>query len=249
MNIGLYQSAASLTALEHWQDAVSQNITSSQVSGYRKRTVEFSTQLGGEWSLDPSLSAGGDPSLAAQFPKASNGINFQPGDTQPTGRDLDVAIQGNGFFEVQAPDGTRAYTRDGAFTTRADRTLINGAGEEVLSDSGSPITLASNNDKVTINKDGTIQQGTTTVGRLGVVQFSDPSQLTPVAGGLFTEGNAGAPTPVEQPDLLQGYEEASNVTPMREMVDMVLISRCYDANQKLIKTADEEMQKTLDALG
>ena len=249
MNIGLYQSAASLTALEHWQDAVSQNITSSQVSGYRKRTVEFSALSAGEWSLDPSRSANGESSMQAQFPKASNGINFLPGDTEPTGRDLDVAIQGPGFFEVQAPDGSRAYTRDGDFATRADRTLINGAGAEVLGDSGAPITLASNNEKVTINKDGTIQQGTTTVGRIGVVQFADPSQLTPVAGGLFTAGNAGAPTPVEQPDLLQGYAEASNVTPMREMVDMVLISRCYDANQKLIKTADEEMQKTLDALG
>ena len=80
------------------------------------------------------------------------------------------------------------------------------------------------------------------------MQFADPGQLKPVAGGLFT-ANGETPTPVEQPDLLQGYVEASNVTPMREMVDMVLISRCYEANQKLIKTADEEMQKTLDALG
>jgi len=249
MNIGLYQSAASLTALEHWQDAVSQNITSSGVPGYRKRTVEFSTQDGGQWNLDPSASTSGDTTQIAQFPKTTNGINYQGGDTQPSGRDLDVAIQGPGFFEVQSPDGSLAYTRDGEFSIRADRTLVNGSGAEVMSDSGSAITLAPNGEKVTINKDGTIQQGTATVGRLAVQQFADTGQLKAVAGSLFVPVNGATPTPVEAPDLLQGYTEASNVTPMREMVDMVLISRCYDANQKLIKTADEEMQKTLDALG
>jgi flagellar basal body rod protein FlgG len=249
MNIGLYQSAASLTALEHWQDAVSQNITSSQVSGYRKRTVEFSSQDGGQWNLDPNSSTTGDTSQTAQFPKISNGINYLPGDTQPSGRDLDVAIQGPGFFEVQSPDGSHAFTRDGEFSVRSDRTLVNGSGAEVLSDSGSPIVLAANGDKVPINKDGTIIQGTATVGRLGVEDFPDTTQLQPLAGGLFAAADGATPTPVEQPDLLQGYTEASNVTPMREMVDMVLISRCYDANQKIIKSADEEMQKTLDALG
>jgi flagellar basal-body rod protein FlgF len=249
MNIGLYQSAASLAALEHWQDAVAQNITSSQISGYRKRTVEFSAQSGGQWSLDPSVSTTDDNSQTAQFPKASNGINFMAGESQPTGRDLDVAIQGNGFFEVQAADGTHAYTRNGNFNVRADSTLVDSSGQAVLSDSGSPITLLPDGGKVTINKDGTVVQGTTAIGRLAVEEFSDPSQLIPVAGGMYAAPSGTAPTPVDQPQLLQGYTESSNVTPMREMVDMVLISRSYEANQKVIKSSDEQMQKTLDALG
>jgi flagellar basal-body rod protein FlgF len=249
MNIGLYQSAASMAALEHWQDAVAQNITSSQISGYRKRTVEFSAEDGGEWTLGDGPSTAGDTSQTAQFPKATNGINFLAGQTQPTGRDLDVAIQGEGFFQVQAADGTQGYTRNGDFSVRADSTLVDSSGQEVLSDAGTPIALLPDGGKVTINKDGSIVQGTTTVGRLAVEQFSDASQLIPVAGGMYVAPSGMTPTPVAQPQVLQGYTESSNVTPMREMVDMVLISRSYEANQKLIKTADDEMQKTLDALG
>jgi flagellar basal body rod protein FlgG len=246
MNIGLYQSAASLSALERWQDAVSQNITSGQVTGYRKRTVEFSTQADGQINLPNDASSDGMPAL---FPKASNGISFQPGETKPSGRDMDLAIQGNGFFDVQLPDGTHAYTRDGEFSVRADRTIVNTAGDELMSDSGQPIVLSPNGGKVTVNADGSISQNGATIGRVGVQNFTNMQGLVPVAGGMFLDNGSAAPAPVDHPNLLQGYVEASNVTPMREMVDMVVISRSYEANQKIIKTADEQMQKVLDALG
>ena len=97
------------------------------MSGYRKRTVEFSSADGGQWQLD-SASTGGRRPGRRYFP-STNGINFLGGETQPTGRDLDVAIQGQGFFEIQAPDGRIAYTRAGEFSVRADHTLVNGAGE------------------------------------------------------------------------------------------------------------------------
>src|SRR5208282_2158951 len=115
MDIGLYQSAASLSALERWQDAVAQNITSGQVTGYRKRTVEFSTQSAGQWQIDPSASSD-DSGIPALFPKATNGISYVAGEATPTGRDLDMAIQGQGFFAVQQADGTTAYTRSGEFS-------------------------------------------------------------------------------------------------------------------------------------
>ena len=247
MNIGLYQSAASLSALERWQDAVAQNITSSQVTGYRKRTVDFSALAGGEWEV-PS-SSDGNTSVSAVFPKATSAINFQGGDTEPTQRDLDFAIQGEGFFQVQAPDGTMTYSRGGEFKVGSDRILVNSAGQQVMSDSGSPITLLPSGGKINVNPNGTISQGATVLGRIAVVKFDDPGSLTPVAGGTFAATNGATPIPVDKPDLLQGYLEASNVTPMREMVDMVLISRSYEANQKVIKSVDEQMQKTLDALG
>jgi flagellar basal body rod protein FlgG len=247
MNIGLYQSAASLSALERWQDAVAQNITSSQVTGYRKRTVEFSAVTGGQWNV---ASAGeGQTTVSAQFPKASNSVNFQGADTAPTQRDLDMAIQGEGFFELQAPDGTKAYTRSGEFKIGSDRILTAGSGAQVMSDSGSPITLLATGAKVTINPDGTVTQGAANLGKIAVMKFDSMTDLKPVAGGLFVPTNGTTATVVDKPQVLQGYLEASNVTPMREMVDMVLISRSYEANQKIIKTADEQMQKVLDALG
>jgi flagellar basal body rod protein FlgG len=249
MNIGLYQSASSLSALERWQDAVSQNITSSQVTGYRKRTVEFSATNAGERRLDPQAAGANDDSPSAVFPQASVGINFITGETQPTRRELDVAIQGEGMFEVQLPDGGKAYTRNGEFHMRPDRTLVTTSDREVLTDSGTPVVLLPGGGAITINADGTIFQGDTALGKLSIQKFANPASLMPIAGGMFRSTNGEPPVPVEKPVLMQGYLEGSNVTPLREMVDLVVISRAYEANQKMITAVDQSMQKTLEALG
>ena len=247
MNIGLYQSASALGALERWQDAVAQNITSSQTTGFRKRTINFSEQLSGELQTDPKGRDGA--AMSTVFPKVNTGVNFTSGETQPTHRDYDVAIQGDGFFEVQMPDGTKAYTRSGEFSLRADRTLVTTGGQEVLSDGGGPIVLLPTGAPMMVNRDGSIVQGDTSLGKLAVQSFKDPSKLIPVAGGYFVAGAGAEASPVEQPELMQGYLEGSNVAPLREMVDMVLISRAYEANQKIITSFDQTMEKTLDALG
>lgn len=249
MNIGLYQSAASLSALERWQDCVTQNITAAQNTGYRKRTIEFSTQSAGEYHTDPNAKAGVDSGIPALFTQVRSGVNFLNGETQPTSRNLDVAIQGEGFFEIKMQDGSKVYTRSGEFRLRPDRTLINSAGGEVMNDSGSAIVLQQSPDSLTINPDGSIFQGSTSLGHLGVKKFADNNTLTPIAGGMFQAADGDAPKNVDKPELLQGYLEQSNVQPLSEMVDLVLISRAYEANQKIITTTDEQMQKTLDALG
>ena len=132
MNIGVYQSAASLSALERWQDAVSQNISSSQVPGYRGRTVNISAVDNGQFMVGANGQTSSDSSQPASFPTATNGVSFKPGETQPTGRSLDFAIQGSGFFQVQMPDATTAYTRNGSFTERSDGTLVNSSNYPVL---------------------------------------------------------------------------------------------------------------------
>ncbi len=247
MNIGLYQSASALGALERWQDVVSQNITSSQTTGYRKRTINFSAQLSGELQTDAK--GRNTAAMSTIFPKVNTGINFTTGETQPTRREYDVAIQGEGFFEVQMPDGTKAYTRSGEFTLRSDRTLVTTGGQEVLSDGGAPIVLLPTGAPMTVNRDGTIFQGDTSLGKFAVQSFKDNSKLTPMAGGYFRANGGLQPEAVDHPELMQGYLEGSNVTPLREMVDMVLISRAYEANQKIISNFDQTMEKTLDALG
>ncbi len=249
MNVGLYQSASALSALERWQDAVSQNITSSQNTGYRARTVSFSTQTAGELEADPKARIGSEGSMPMLFPRANSSVNFMTGETQPTRRELDAAIQGNGFFEIQRPDGSKVYTRSGEFRMTPERVLVTSSGDKVMSDSGSPITFLPGGGPVVINPDGTIFQGSNALGKFSIQKFSDNSRLIPIAGGFFVPGSGLAPTPVENPEMLQGYLEGSNVTPLREMVDLVLISRAYEANQKIITTVDQQMQKTLDALG
>jgi len=102
---------------------------------------------------------------------------------------------------------------------------------------------------VGINLDGTVFQGETQIGKLSVQKFADNSQLIPVEGGYFIPNSGMTPQSVDDPELLQGYLEGSNVTPLREMVDLVVIARAYEANQKMITTLDQQMDKALEALG
>jgi flagellar basal-body rod protein FlgF len=247
MNVGLYQNAASLSALERWQDAVTQNITSSQVAGYRKRTVEFSALPMGEVAQDKNARIG--DGMPALFPKINYGISFQPGEVEPTRREYDIALQGEGFFAVQMPDGSKVYTRGGSLSLRADRTLMASQGGPILTDGDNPIQLTPQGGPVTINPDGTVVQGDTLLGRLQVVKFADTSKLMPLAGGVFTPVGGMQSIPVEKPEVMQGYLEGSNIAPLREMVDLVTIARAYEANQKLIQSRDDVLGKTLEKLG
>jgi len=250
MNIGLYQSASSMSALERWQDATSQNITSAQTTGYRKRTVEFSSQVAGKWNLRPDAkNAGPEDEHAVLFTKVTTGINFMTGETQPTRRELDVAIQGDGFFEMDGPNGQKFYTRSGEFRMTPERTLVGAGGLPVLTEGGNQITMLPGGGAITINRDGTIFQGSTALGKLGIYKFSNPAALMPTAGGMFVALPEAGKDSMSNPELMQGYLEQSNVQPLREMVDLVLISRAYEANQKIITSADEQMEKTLQALG
>lgn len=249
MNIGIYQSAASLSALERWQDSVTQNIASSQLPGYRKRNVEFGAQATGQLQTGSVSQQSSDSAQTTLFPTSASSINFLPGEAQPTGRELDVALQGAGFFEVQAADGSHAYTRNGSFQVQPDRTITTSTGEKVLNESGAPITLLAGGGPVSVNTDGTITQNGTALGKFSVQNFADTSQLTPGPDGTYVPAAGTQPVAVEKPDVLQGYLEGSNVSPMHEMVDLITISRAYESNQKMISTVDQEMQKTLDALG
>lgn len=249
MNIGLYQSAASLAALERWQDNVSQNITSAQTTGYRKRTIEFNAETAGEIHPDHQAKLGQDAGMPAVFPRTSSGISFVSGETTPTRRELDVAIQGEGFFEVRMPDDTMGYTRSGEFRLRPDRTLVTSADLEVLNTDGDPFVLLPGSGNITINQDGTLMQGNVPLGKFSIQKFDNTAALIPTAGGMFKAGPGAGMSEVEQPELMQGYLEQSNVQPLREMVDLVLISRAYEANQKMITTIDQQMGKALEALG
>lgn len=249
MNIGLYQSAASLSALERWQDAVAQNITSSQVPGFKKRTVEFSGIAMGEMQPDPHGKVGKGDGMDAIFPTTSYGVNFLAGETHPTKRDLDVAIQGEGFFEVQLEDGSKGYTRAGSLHIRPDRALVAGNEAPILSTSGTPIVLNSQGGEIAISHDGTITQGTAQLGTLSVVKFADNSRLVPVAGGIFLAPKDYAPRPVTDAVVLQGQVEGSNVTPLREMIALVQIARAYEANQKILSTQDQTLARALETLG
>ncbi|HEY9155416.1 MAG TPA: flagellar hook basal-body protein [Opitutaceae bacterium] len=249
MNVGLYQSAASMTALERWQDAVSQNIASSGVSGFKKRTVEVSGASMG------TLNSGANNQnvSAGVLPQVSVGVSYMPGQAEPTGKATDMAIDGPGFFQVQGPNNQTLYTRDGQLHVSPDRTLVTKEGYPILSESGTPITIQPDAGDLDVSADGTVSQttptGSTQIGKFAVVAFSHNDRLESAGNGLFVAPQDAVAAPVEKPVVMSGYLEQSNVSPVNEMISLVQISRAYEANQKTIQSQDDAMQHALDALG
>jgi len=167
-----------------------------------------------------------------------------------TSNPLDIAIEGDGFFQVTLPDGTAAYTRDGSFKRDANGSIVTADGYFL-----SPqITVPQNATAVQVGSDGVVtaqipgQQQPQQLGQINLVRFTNAAGLAPKGQNLFTQtGASGAPT-ISQPGLngtgtLQGgYLEQSNVAVVEEIVNMITAQRAYEANSKAITTADEMLQ-------
>jgi flagellar basal body rod protein FlgG len=236
-----------MAAYEKWQEAISQNISEGTLPGFKKTEVSFAS-LDGSNSTADSDSVGSEV-MRGSMPSATPSISFAQGQLSHTGNDLDFAIQGNGFFQVQQPNGQMAYTRDGEFHLSTDKTLVTSSGLPVQGDSG-PITFKSGSGPIAINSEGTITQADQPIGKLAAYDFSDPSTLRRVGDGLFATGDSGAaPAKMEHAKILNSYLEGSNVTPMNEMVSLVSVSRAYEASQKVVQTADDNQDKAIQMLG
>lgn len=250
MNIGAYRGASALAAYEKWQEVISQNIAYGSIPGFKKSDIAFevsspdNARLGGQ--------AGGAGSV---MPQMTTKVNFAPGTLQHTGNDLDFAIQGKGFFQIKRKDGTLGYTRNGEFQMNADRTLVTRQGDVVMGE-GAPITFNANGGAISINAGGTISQVNSQthlqeqVGKLTVYDFKDPQKLERSGDGLFAPVNGSAqPQPVEQPGIIGGVLENSNVSSLTEMVNLINVSRAYEANQKAIQGSDDNDSKAIQTLG
>jgi flagellar basal body rod protein FlgG len=247
MNIGIYKGAAALGAYDKWQEILSQNLAAGSVPGYKKSEISFDTvsEDGGKRNIRPR-SSDGSPGV---MPQASARINFGQGEVRRTGADYDFAIQGEGFFQVQRPNGELGYTRDGQFQLKSDRTLITNSGFPVMGESG-PIIFPQGAGAISINADGMIYQGEQPVAKLAVYRFQDLEKLRRVGDGLMASSDRlDQPAAVEKPAILSGYLEQSNVSPLTEMVNLIAVSRAYEACQKVIQTHDDESDKAIQVLG
>jgi flagellar basal body rod protein FlgG len=245
MNIGVYQGAASLAALERWQSIISENLAASSVPGFKKTEATFASVLGGQ------IRGAGDQAGATSqsvMPSAVSRINMQNGQLRTTGAEFDFAIEGPGFFQVQRPDGKIGYTRDGEFHVNAERTIVNKLGYPVLGDGG-PVVLRPEGGRISINADGAIVQGDQVVGRIGLVDFADSSSLRRIGDGLFGSSDGTQPAPIERPKVVTGALETSNVVGLQEMVNLISVSRAYEASQRIIQTDDENAGKAIQSLG
>jgi flagellar basal-body rod protein FlgG len=205
-------------------------------------------QVGAEQGAGTQLPAGVEIGNGTQV--ASTAKIFTQGQLTQTGEKMDVAIQGDGFFEVQMPDGTTAYTRDGGLKVSADGAVVNNDGNPVLS-GFQPIPVDAQNVSISPTGEVTIQTpGGTQNFQIQLVRFNNPAGLTSMGGNLYQETEAsGAPTlgnPGEAGfgSLLQKHLETSNVNVAEEMVNMILAQRAYEVSAKAIQTSDQLLEMT-----
>ena len=242
---GIYNNAASLTALEKWQAAITQNLVASKVAGFKKTNfaVESDEQI--KTKYEPGQSAARH---TGGLPVRTTSINFTPGEIEQTQKPTDVAIDGPGFFQIQGADGQNLYTRNGEFQFNNENTLVTKHGLPVLGDGG-PITIDPEQGAVSIAKDGTISQGDNLLGRLQLFNFEDSQSLVRVEGGYFEAPEGTNPEALEEGQVVQGAIESSNVLPMEELVSLITVARAYEASQRSMLSHDDLVAKAINSLG
>ena len=249
----LYSSAAGMQSQQTNLDVISNNLANVNTTGFKKVKAEFQDLL-----YQTTRSAGADQGGGNQLPTSvqighgsrlvSTSKVFTTGEMTKTGEKWDVAINGDGFFEVQLTDGTLGYTRDGALK-------VDNAGRITTND-GLPLQggfqpVAAGTTKVTISPTGLVTtegaSGTQTF-QVQVARFVNPAGLDAIGHNLFKEGEASGAAELGLPgqegfgELQQGYLEMSNVKVVEEMVNLILAQRAYEVNSKAVQSADEMMQ-------
>lgn len=217
---GIYAALSGLQSRYTRLDRLAADIANAGTSGYK--AGRHTTVAADRQSFSDTLDS------AVDVVASESRVDFRPGALAPTGRDLDLAIDGPGFFEIQTPAGTR-YTRNGNFTRRTDGTLATSHGEAVLGQAG-PIVLPQG--KVDITADGTISVAGKVVGRARVVEFDDPDRLTPEEGVRFRAPNGVTGTEAVNSGVRAGVLEDSNVSLPERMVQLTEVSRGFEALQR-----------------
>lgn len=236
-------------------DVISNNLANVSTNGFKRQRPVFQDliyqtlrQPGAQASQQTQIPSGLQIGVGAR-PVATERI-FLQGNLQQTGNSLDVAIQGNGFFQVSLPDGTLAYTRDGAFQVNSEGTLVTASGDPVQPQ----ITIPSDAIAITIAKDGTVtitQPGnvTTTQGPIQLTNFINPAGLESIGDNLYLETVASGTPNTANPGLnglgtlQQGFIETSNVNVVEELINMIQAQRAYEINSRSIQASDQMLQR------
>jgi flagellar basal-body rod protein FlgF len=172
--------------------------------------------------------------------------DMRQGPVRMTGGTFDLALQGEGFFTVQGQDGP-LYTRDGAFTLDGAGQLVTREGRAVLNEGGAPIVLDPRGEPPVIGRDGAVRVAGVEAGRIGVVSFARPGALERTGENLWTA--AGQQSEAFTGEVVQGAIEDSNVVPVLELTSLIQISRAYESAARVVRSADELRQRTIDRLG
>jgi flagellar basal-body rod protein FlgG len=252
----LWISKTGLDAQQTQMDVIANNLANVSTNGFKRSRAVFEDLLyqnirqpGAQSSQQTQLPSG--LQLGTGVRSVATERNFTQGNLQETGNSKDMAIQGEGFFQVLLPDGATAYTRDGSFQVDNQGQLVTASGYPIQP----AIIIPADATSVTIGRDGTVsitQAGsanTTEVGALQLATFINPAGLMAKGENLYVEtsasGNANTNTPGTNGSgtLSQGFVETSNVNVVEELVNMIQTQRAYEINSKSITTSDQMLQK------
>jgi len=232
--------AASLEALSQKYRGITHNLANANTVGYKRRFSTFTRALADQMSVD------GDSATAQQTGVVgSTTIDFSPGALMRTGRRLDLALADKGFFVLQTPEAT-FYTRNGAFRTNRLGQLVDFENRIVAGKAG-PITLPAtvSPSQVEVSADGRVSAAGRFIGALDIADFEDPEALMPVGGCCFRAPEGVTPVETAKISVQQGFRESSNVEVVSELVDLISVTRMYEANLKAISKDDDRMKHIL----
>ncbi len=252
----LRSAASGMYAQQLNIEVISNNIANINTNAFKKNKAEFQDLMYQEIPVNtlPSTSSAPNQSAIEKI-QVGNGVqptstqkNFKQGDIEATNNSMDFAIQGDGFFQVKKPDGTYAYTRDGALKVNSEGKIVTASGYYLEPE----ITITEDTTDIAVNRDGTVELkqvggGSTTVDTIQLVRFMNPGGLEAIGNNLYVESVASG-TPIYGTagsngfgEIQQGHLEASNVDIVEEMVAMIAAQRAYEINSKTVKTVEDMM--------
>ena len=257
MSGSIYMAASGALAYGTRLEILSNNIANVNTVGFKQDKTQFqqyfSSALG---NSNIQTSTNTDTSQAEEFWfELSTHTDHTTGPLKTTGNRFDMAITGNGFFCIQTPDGIQ-YTRRGDFAMDPNGNLVTQEGWPVLGEGGE-ITVESQADfsdsdghEILLHEDGTVEVDGNSVGKLRIVEFSDPQLLSKVGNTNFmVSSGAAAESPATDYRISQGMVELSNVDVVKMMTEMIEVLRGYESYQKVIRSADEASAKSINEVG
>ncbi|MDP3958645.1 MAG: flagellar hook-basal body complex protein [Pseudorhodobacter sp.] len=236
MDAAGYVTLTRQSGLMQEMQVVANNIANASTTGFRREGVVFAEYV---------KRLEGVPSLSMANAAARNIDLTQAGLTQ-TGGAFDFAIQGEGFFMVETPNGSR-LTRAGSFTPSDLGELVNAEGHRLLDLGGAPIFVPPDAGGVGVAQDGTLSAAGKPLGRVGLWRPADPLDLQHQGGTLFAA--SGAVEPVDGAQILQGFVEDSNVDPVSEIARMIEVQRAYEMGQTFLDNEDARVRGVIQVLG
>jgi flagellar basal-body rod protein FlgG len=250
----MFSGATGMSAQEMFVDTIANNLANVNTTGFKKSRVDFQDILyqkmrpaGAENVAGTTIPSGIEVGLGVK--PVSIAKVFTQGQLIKTENQLDVAIEGDGFFQVLLPDGTTAYTRDGSIKMDANGSLVSADGLFFQP----TITVPNTTVSLSIGQDGTVtaldQNGTSTnLGQFSLAKFLNPTGLSSLGKNLYQEtvasgtATTGTPGSTGIGSLSQGFLELSNIQLVEELVNMILAERAYEVNSKVITTSDNMLQ-------